>query len=215
MTGADRCTVLIAEDHAVARSGLRFLLGREPGFEIVASAGDGETALALAREHAPDVLILDLMLPRMGGALVLQALARQDVRPRVLILSGQLDGHECEALLASGAAAIASKEDPAEELIEALRAVQRGETYLSTTVRALLEPLEGGDPRDRTRLTPREREVLGLVAEGYSSEEIGLRLGIATKTVKKHRENIREKLGISTVAEAMRAAVRLGLAKLS
>lgn len=211
------CRVLIAEDHAVARSGLEFLLSREDGFEVVGVARDGEEALERVAERKPDVLILDLMLPRRSGALVLSSLASAGVAPRVLVLSGQLTGRDCETLLQAGAQAIVSKEDPAEELLEALRAVRDGESFLTTGVRRLLEPLDAGvsaEP-DAEALTVREREVLALVAEGYSSEGIGERLGIATKTVKKHRENIRRKLRISSVVEATRAAARLGLAKLS
>jgi DNA-binding NarL/FixJ family response regulator len=215
LSEASRCTIVLAEDHAVARSGLEFLLSREPGFQIVGSACDGDEALSLVGELEPDVLILDLMLPRKNGSLVLEELSRRDIRPRVLMLSGQMTGRDCERLLELGAEAIASKEDPTEELIEALSALRDGRKFLSTTVRELLGPLDGSISQDGTPLTAREREVLALVAEGHSSAQIGSRLGIATKTAKKHRENIREKLGISSVAEATRVAARLGLTKLS
>lgn len=215
MSEPDRCTIVLAEDHPVARSGLEFLLSREPGFEVVASAEDGEEALRLVAEHSPDVLVLDLMLPKKNGSLVLEELSRQDVRPRVLMLSGQITGRDCEQMLEHGADGIACKEDSTEELIEALCALRAGETFLSSAVREMLGPLLGDTVGGGVPLTAREREVLALVAEGHSSAAIGLRLGIATKTAKKHRENIRQKLGISSVAEATRAAARLGLTKLS
>jgi len=210
-----RCTVLVAEDHAVARSGLEFLLSREDGFELVGVAGDGEEAVALVAARQPDVLILDLMLPRRSGSLVLEALAGSGVATRVLVLSGRITGRDCETLLRAGAGAIVSKEDSAEELLEALRSVRDGERFLSSSVRGLLAPLDRSLPGEAEALTAREREILALVAEGWSSDGIGARLGIATKTVKKHRENIRRKLGITSVAEATRAAARLGLTKLS
>lgn len=209
------CTVLVAEDHAVARSGLEFLLSREEGFELVGVARDGEEAVALAAERRPDVLILDLVLPRRSGSRVLASLEASGLRPRVLVLSGQMTGRDCESLLAAGVYGIVSKEEPAEELLRALHAVRKGERCLSRAVHRLLGPLGATLSSDAEALTAREREILALVAEGLSSAAIGTRLGISLKTVKKHRENMRRKLDVSNVAEATRIAAKLGLTKLS
>lgn len=212
---ARSCTVLIAEDHAVARSGLEFLLSREDGFELVGNARDGDEAVALVAELRPDILILDLMLPRRSGSRVLASLQASGAPPRVVVLSGQLTGRDCEALLDAGVCGVVSKEDSSEELIRALHAVRDGDRFLSSAVRGLLGPLDRTLSGDAEVLTAREREILAHVAEGLSSGAIGARLGISLKTVKKHRENIRRKLDVSNVVEATRAAARLGLTKLS
>lgn len=212
--------IIIADDHPVARSGLEFLLRREPGVDVVGCAGDGDEALALIDRLSPDLVLLDLALPRKSGLLVLETLTRRPTRPRVLIISGQASGLDFKRVADLGAEGIVSKEDESEELLAAVRAVRSGETYRSTAVTALLGPLarvrgraqRQGEPP--SQLTTREREVLALVAEGCSNAEIGRRLAISPKTAKKHRENIRGKLGISTAVEATRAAARLGLTKL-
>jgi DNA-binding NarL/FixJ family response regulator len=204
--------ILIADDHAIMRSGLEFLLSSEPGVEIVGFAGDGAEALSLAHTLRPDILILDLMLPHMTGLVVMEHLRSAAWRPKVLAVSGQASGLVFKQMLDSGAEAIFSKEDDSNELILAIDALRRGRTYLSSTVVQLIGPL-AGNTADQV-LTPREREVLGLVAEGLSNENISATLGISIKTAKKHRENIRAKLGISTAVEATQAAARLGLIKI-
>ena len=204
--------ILIADDHAIMRSGLEFLLSSEPGVEIVGFAADGEEALALNAVLKPDILILDLMLPKMTGPVVMEHLETADSRPKLLIVSGQASGMLFKQVLDRGAQAVFSKEDDSEELLMAIDALRHSRPYLSSTVVRLIGPLTGGTPEHV--LTPREREVLSLVATGLSNEAIGGRLNISMKTAKKHRENIRAKLDISTVAEATQAAARLGLIKL-
>lgn len=204
--------ILIADDHALMRSGLEFLLSSEPGVEIVGFAADGEEALALNAILKPDILILDLMLPKMTGLVVMEHLDTAESRPQLLIVSGQASGMLFKRVLDRGAQAIFSKEDGSDELILAIDALRHGRHYLSSTVIQFIGPLTGGTPEHV--LTPRECEVLSLVAAGLSNEAIGGKLGISMKTAKKHRENIRAKLNISTVAEATQAAARLGLIKL-
>lgn len=201
--------ILIADDHPISRAGLEFLLSTEPDLEVVGSAEDGEQVLALTAELVPDVLILDLMLPRKPGLVVLERLRQFEPRPLVVAISGQASGLAFKEAFDSGAEAVVSKEDPSEELLKAIRALQRGERYRSANVARLLGVLE------RTGLehplTRREREILSLIAAGLTSDQIGERLSISPKTVKKHRENIRIKLGVSSAVEAARFAARLGL----
>lgn len=201
--------ILIADDHPISRSGLEFLLSGESDVEIVGTAGDGKQALALIAELAPDVVILDLMLPGMPGLLVLEQLRDFDPRPKVIALSGQASGLAFKQACDSGADAVISKEDPSECLLSAIAALQRGERFRSPKVAGLLGVLEStaGEPA----LTRREREVLALIAAGNSDQQIAGYLSISPKTAKKHRENIRNKLGVSNAVEAARVAARLGL----
>ncbi len=212
MDSSPQTRILIADDHAIMRSGLEFLLSSEPGVEIVGFAADGEEALALNAALEPDILILDLMLPLMTGLLVMEHLETAASRPKVLAVSGQASGMLFKQILDRGAQAIFSKEDDSDELIMAIDALRHDRHYLSSTVTQLIGPLAPGTPEQM--LTPREREVLSLVAAGLSNELIGGRLGISMKTAKKHRENIRAKLNISTAVEATQAAARMGLIKL-
>ncbi len=183
------CGVFIAEDHAIAQAGVEFLLRRVQGVEIVGRAQDGEEALQRVAEEEPDILLLDLMLPKKSGLLVLEALGRRQTRPRVLVMSGNASGIDFKRAAELGAEGLISKEDEAEEVIAAIHALRDGGTYRSPVVRALLEPLgeTGSGLGEGESLTAREREILALVAEGYSNAKIGSTLGISVKTAKKQR----------------------------
>lgn len=201
--------VLIADDHPISRSGIEFLLSGEHDLDLVGSAQDGDQVLELAATLAPDVVILDLMLPKRPGLVVLEHLKRLRPAPQVIVISGQATGLAFRQALDSGADAVVSKEDTSDELLAALAAVRRRRPYRSRRVSELIGVLDGSGPEEA--LTPREREVLSLVAAGYSNDRIGLRLKISPRTAKKHRENIRAKLGVSNAVEAARLAARLGL----
>jgi DNA-binding NarL/FixJ family response regulator len=201
--------VLVADDHPISRSGIEFLLSGEPDLDLVGSAEDGNQVLELAAALAPDVVILDLMLPKRPGLVVLEHLKRLRPSPRVIAISGQATGLAFRQALDSGADAVVSKEDSSEELLAALAAVRRRRPYRSRRVSELLGVLDGSGPE--AALTPREREVLSLVAAGYSNDRIGAYLKISPRTAKKHRENIRAKLGVTNAVEAARLAARLGL----
>ena len=209
--------VIVADDHTVSRSGLVFLLSTEKDLQIVAEAADGLAALEMVIELQPDLLILDMMLPKLTGTVVLERLQSVSRRPRILVISGSVAGIAFKQALDLGADGLVSKEDDAVELVTAIAALRRGENYLSQTVQELIGPLlevvDGGDPA--SHLTPREREVFVLVAEGRSNKEIGEALNMSLGTAKKHREHIRAKLGITSVTEATRLASRLGLIKIS
>jgi DNA-binding NarL/FixJ family response regulator len=203
--------LLVADDHPISRSGIEFLLAAVAEVELVGFASDGEETLALAHQLQPDVVVLDLVLPKIPGLVVLERLKHGRNPPRVVAVSGQASGLIFKQALDLGADAVISKEDDSEELLAAIRALGRGERYRSPTVERIVGALT---PGSGPTLTAREREVLALVAQGLSNDEIGARLGMASKTSKKHRENIRAKLGVSTAVEAAQAAVRLGLAKI-
>lgn len=211
------CRVVIADDHPVSLSGLDFMLSQEPGVKIVGHARDGREALNLSDVLHPDILVLDLLLPHMSGLAVLETLQERSVHPQVLVISGQASGLDFKHARDLGAEGIVSKEDQSDEILAALKALRSGHHYLSATVRAMILPLGAtiDDASLQHALTPREREILGLVAEACSNADIGERLGISPKTAKKHRENVMRKLGASSAVEATRIAVRLGLVKIS
>lgn len=181
---------------------------------IVGFADDGESALALAAELRPDLLLLDLMLPKLNGLIVLEQLAQRNQNLRVLVMSGQGSGLDFQRALDLGADGLVSKEDPAETMLEGIRALEAGDTYYSERIRDLIGPLGNSQATEEGSLTDREREILRLIADGESNVQIGLSLGIATATVKKHRENIRRKTGASNAVELTRLAARLGLSAL-
>jgi DNA-binding NarL/FixJ family response regulator len=209
--------VLIADDHPVSSAGVVHLLSGHDEYDVVGAVTDGEEVLRHCEEASPDLLVLDLVLPKLSGILVFQRLRSRTECPRTVVLSGLGSGMEFAEIAELGAEGLVSKEEHPEVLLEALSVVRGGGSYTSAAVRALIEPLTGKHDRgweDFHALTQREREVLALVAHGCSNDEIGQRLGIATSTAKKHRENIRNKLGVTNAVEAARVAAKLGLVKL-
>lgn len=208
--------VVVADDHAVSRSGLLFLLSAEKDPEVVGEATDGLKALELVRTRKPDLLILDVVLPGITGIVVLERLRSLAEDVRTLVISGSVTAATFKQALDLGADALISKEDEGEELVAAIAALRRGEKFLSPTVQKLMGTLltTGDGEDDAPHLTHREREVFILVAEGRSNKEIARELNMSPATAKKHRERIRAKLGITSVTDATRIAARLGLIKL-
>jgi DNA-binding NarL/FixJ family response regulator len=193
--------VLIADDHGVVRGGLRVLLDRQPDVEVVAEAADGAAALAAALEHRPDVAVLDVTMPAMTGLEATRALAAQAPEIRVLVLSMHDDEHLVAEALHAGARGYVVKHQAGTDLVEAVRAVARGET-----------PAPAFDEQGAVQpLSPREREVLVLIADGHRNRDIAERLGMAEKTVESHRGNILRKLGMRDRVELVRYAIRRGL----
>ncbi len=217
MTGTT-LRVMLVDDHVLVREGLRHVLGATPGVEVVAEAGDGEMALTLAREAAPDVVVLDLSLPGAGGLEVTTRLREALPAVRVLILSVHDHPEYVLGAVRAGAQGYLRKDTSPAELREALRAVARGESYFSPPVaRHLSAALRGDTPADDAatrlaRLTPREREVLAGIASGDTSRAIATRLGLSPRTVETYRENLARKLDIKTVAGLTRFAIEAGLA---
>lgn len=207
--------VMLADDHALFRAGLRSLLLAIEGVEIVGEARDGHEALRMVAERKPDVLLLDVGLPELNGIEVAERL-RDQPGTRVLILSMFANEEYVLRSLRAGAAGYLLKDSSVLELETALRSVADGGSYLSPAVSghvlaAYLGRIgQGGVPAEPT-LTPRQREVLQLIAEGHGTKEIAARLSLSAKTVETHRAQLMERLGIHDVAGLVRYAIRAGI----
>ena len=204
--------VLLADDHAVVRQGLRTFLDLQDDIEVVAEAGDGEVAVDAARRTDPDVILLDLVMPRLDGVGALKRL--RDTRARVIVLTSFGDDDKLFAALRAGAAGYLLKDVEPAELLQAIRTVHDGNTPLSPTVATrIVEEIAagGGAPAQVDDLTPRERDVLVLIAKGRSNKAIALELGVAEKTVKTHVSHILGKLDLTDRTQAALYAVRHGL----
>jgi DNA-binding NarL/FixJ family response regulator len=209
--------VLLADDHTLVRAGIRALLQSLPDVEIVAEASDGREALALLEKEKPDVALVDISMPALNGLEVAARVAAASPRTRLVILSMHGDpGHVAQALRA-GVSGYLLKDAAVDELPVLLRAVARGETYLSPAISKqvvagfLQRGTDGAGPQGDDRLTPRQREILQLIAEGKSSKEVAHVLDISLKTVETHRAQIMERLEIRDLAGLVRYAVRTGL----
>jgi two-component system, NarL family, response regulator NreC len=204
-------TIVLADDHAVVRSGLRMVLDREAGFEVVSEAGDAEAALRTVLGHKPSVLVLDLNMP--GELTSLDAIPRvAEVSPntRVVVLTMQEDPEFARRALRAGASGYVLKEAADDELVQAVRRVAGGDTYLNPSLGARLAaapPEPAGPPDD---LTEREVEVLRLIALGHTNTEIAGQLFLSVRTVESHRAHIQLKLGRATRAELVRYALDHG-----
>jgi DNA-binding NarL/FixJ family response regulator len=203
--------VLLADDHAVVRQGLRTFLDLQDDIEVVAEAGDGEEAVAAAERLDPDVILLDLVLPVLDGVGALRRLAGG--RARVIVLTSFGDDDKLFAALRAGATGYLLKDVQPAELVKAIRSAHGGDSPLSPTIatRVVEEIAHGGAPAEVDDLTPRERDVLLLIARGRSNKVIALELGVAEKTVKTHVSHILGKLGLSDRTQAALYAVRRGL----
>jgi DNA-binding NarL/FixJ family response regulator len=213
MTKAIR--VLLADDHTLVRAGLRGLLEGIAGIEVVGEAGDGNEAVRLSGELHPDVVLLDVGMPELNGLDAASRLLGRDATIRVLILSMHTSEEYVLRALRAGCAGYLLKRSAVSELEVAVRAVARGETYLSPAVsKQVVDDYvgrTGGSADPLEALTPRQREILQLVAEGHTSKEIAERLGLSFKTVEAHRAQIMERLGLDDVTGLVRFAVRVGL----
>ncbi len=203
--------VVIADDHPVMRDGIRNLLDKAIDIEVAGEAGDGVEALRLVEELDPDVLLLDMELPGLKGVEVAQRLQAAGATVRILALSAYDDQEYIRGLLASGAAGYLLKEEIPETIVEAIRGVARGERgWVSRQVAAQMATWTQQETGS-TALTRREMDVLRLVVEGKTNQEIALALGISDKTVEKHLEGVFAKLGVASRVEAAVHAVREGL----
>jgi DNA-binding NarL/FixJ family response regulator len=204
--------VLIADDHGIVRSGLRMLIERQDDMRVVAEADDGVEALELAQAERPDVAVLDVSMPRMTGLQAAREIRAHSPDTRVLLLSMHDDERYFFEGLEAGAAGYVLKRAADTDLIDALRTVSAGSTFLSDDAQALLmrEWQEGrAEPEDP--LTPRELEVVKLIAEAYTNRQIAETLKLSEKTVESHRANVLSKLGMRDRVELVRYAIRRGL----
>ena len=208
--------LVLVDDHALVRAGLRALLGEMNGVSVVAEASDGREALQLIAEHKPDIALLDISLPGLNGLEVAARVATDHPATRVIILSMHGDDESVRRALTAGAAGYLLKNSDRSELELALRTVARGDAWLSPAVtkKVVLAFAEGTRTPAQGAfevLTPRQREVLQLIAEGHSSKEIAGRLHLSPKTVETHRTELMARLGIHGVAGLVRYAIQIGL----
>jgi DNA-binding NarL/FixJ family response regulator len=208
--------ILLVEDHSMVRAGLRALLERANDINIVGEAANGQEAIDMAVELKPDVLVMDIMMPRLNGIQAAEQIRSMKLPVKILLLSMYSDEGLVHQALQSGVKGYVLKTSASEELLWAIRAVSRGETYLSTVISSIvvesaLHPhnMQSDDPLNI--LSPREKEILQLIAEEHTSGEIGKMLFISEKTVEKHRANLMEKLHVRNLAGLVRLAVKYGL----
>jgi len=204
--------VLVADDHAIVREGLRALLSREPDLQVVAVAGDGHEALRLAQETRPDVAALDLSMPLLNGLEAARQMAAWERGPRTILLTMHADDRYVLEAIRAGVRGYVLKKQAAADLVRAIREVASGAVYLSPTISAVVtDAIRTPAPAPELRLTPREREVLQLVAEGKRTKEIATILGVSVKTADAHRTRLMQKLDLHDVAGLTRYAIRQGL----
>jgi len=207
--------VIVADDHHLVRQGIRALLERADDIEVVGEAADGQEAIELVQRLNPDVLVVDIAMPRLDGTQATERVRALGVATQVVILSMHSDETLVRQTLRSGAKGYLLKQSVTEELLLAVRAAVRGEIYLSPAISApLLDEflaLQTEERRPFDLLTPREREVLQLIAEGHTNTAIARMMNVTVKTVEKHRTSLMSKLRVHDVAGLVRVAIKQGL----
>lgn len=205
--------LLVADDHGVVRGGLKLLLDRQPDMEVVAEAGDGAEAVTEALAHRPDLCVLDVSMPKLTGLQATREIKAQAPDIHVLVLSMHDDERYLFEALKAGAGGYVLKTEADHDLVDAVRAVARGEPFLTGAAqqRLVREWLSDPESGPTEPLTPREQEVLKLIAEAHTNREIGEILHLAEKTVESHRGNLLRKLGMRDRVELVRYAIRRGL----
>lgn len=212
----ERIRVLLADDHAVLRAGLRALLGSEPDMEVVGEAQNGEEAIQKARDLAPDVLVLDIAMPRLNGLEVIREIRTLGLAVRILVLTMHAEEQYLLQVLRAGGAGYVLKAQADTELMEAIRTIHRGDIFLYPQATTMLVEnfrglVEGSHEDGYDSLSDREREVLALTAAGYTNQEIADKLVISAKTVDTYRSRTMEKLGLHHRSELVKFALRHGM----
>jgi two-component system, NarL family, response regulator NreC len=202
-------TIVLADDHTVVRSALRMLLDAEPGFEVVAEAGDADTAVRYVRGHKPAVLILDLNMPGRASLDAIPDIKEASPETEIVVLTMQNEPAFARRALQAGVRGYVLKEAADAELVQAVRSAAAGDTYLQPALGARLAA--GTDQPAAHELSERERDVLRLIALGYTNAEVAEQLYISIRTVESHRAHIQQKLGLSSRAELVRYALERGL----
>jgi NarL family two-component system response regulator LiaR len=201
--------VVVVDDHWVVRQGLRLFLGQQDGIEVVGEAADGEEALAVVEATRPDVVLMDVLMPRLDGITATRRIRERWPHVEVVALTTVADGEAVAAAIGAGATGYLVKETHGDTLVAAVRAAAEGRVELSPEaarrLASAIRPVGASEP-----LTPREREVLGEIAGGRANKEIAARLGITEKTVKAHVTRVLEKLGVQSRTQAALVAVRSG-----
>jgi DNA-binding NarL/FixJ family response regulator len=211
-----RIRVLLIDDHALVRAGIRALVSEVDGVEVVGEAGNGGEALPLIEKLQPDIVLLDLSMPGLSGFEVLADTAKRFPRIRVIVLTVHDSGHYAVEALRAGAAGFLPKSAASVELHDAIRSVAAGKSYVSGEVarKTVLQQAKVTEQNQLLqKLTPRQREILTLIADGHTMKDIARTLSISVKTVESHRAQLMERLGIYEVASLVRFAIRMGLVK--
>ncbi len=210
----DKIKVLVVDDHAIMRDGIRALLNLHDDIEIVGEASEGNEAIQKAQELAPDVIVMDIAMPRMDGLEATRRITKQNPKAKVLMLTQHDNREYILSAIRAGSAGYIPKRALGSELVLAIRAIHRGDSFLYPSAATALiddyrQQTQTADAYDQ--LTPREREILKLIAEGHTSREIAEKLFISLKTVMGHRTKIMEKLGLRNRTELIKYAMRKGL----
>lgn len=209
--------ILLADDHNVMRAGLRLLLERQSGFKVTGEASDGRQAVEQAEATKPDVVVLDIAMPNLGGIEAAQRISAMLPQARIIILSMHSDESYVLRALKAGAKGYLLKDSAENDLIEAIRAVSQGKAFFSPEISNILvedyvrEMKKRGTEDSYELLTPREREILQLLAEGKSNKDIATLLNLSLYTVETHRRNLQDKLNLHSLAELILYAVRKGI----
>lgn len=206
----DSTRILLVDDHPIVREGYRRLLERQPGLEVVAEVGTGEEALAVFAGHAPDIVLMDLSMPGTGGLAAVEAILTRDPDVRIIVVSMHQGAIFARKAIAAGARGFVSKSSPPEELVRAIGAVMSGRRVLSADMAQELAH-SSFDHDEVASLTPRERDILRLLARGMNGRSIARSLGLTSKTVQNNLSQIRAKLGASGDADLVLKAQRAGL----
>jgi two-component system, NarL family, response regulator LiaR len=211
--------IIIADDHKLMRDGLHALLGRERELEVIATAENGRVAVQLTRKLAPDVVVMDVSMPEMNGIEASRQILAESPDTRIVALSMHSDRRFVEGMLRAGVSSYVLKDSPIEELSYAIRAVMENRAYFSqeiaqTVVKGYLSKLDASEEAVAPLLTPREREVLQLIAEGKKTKEVADLLNVSVKTIETHRRQIMEKLNLRSIAQLTKFAIREGLTTL-
>jgi DNA-binding NarL/FixJ family response regulator len=211
--------IVLADDHQLLRAGLRSLLATERDLEVIGEASDGREAVDLVAVHGPDLVIMDIGMPNLNGIEATRQVRASSPRTKVIALSMHASAPFVSRMLEAGAAGYLLKESAYEELLQAVRAVLAGQTYLSRDITGVVvddyvRRIGAATQLEAAALTPREREVAQMIAEGRSTKEIAGELHVSVKTIETHRQHIMEKLKIGSVAELTKYAIREGLTEL-
>jgi two-component system response regulator NreC len=209
----EKIRVLLVDDHAILREGIKALLGKQGNIEVVAEAGDGREAIPKAIQLRPDVVVLDISMPLMDGLEATRQIKMEAPDVKILVLTMHDDEEYFLQLLRAGASGYVTKRAVGKELVSAIEAVYQGESFFCPSMAKsllvnYLKLAEGGEHIQQDRLTPREREIVKLIAEGYTNQQIADLLHRSVKTIESHRANILRKLGIHDTIELVKYAVR-------